>query len=397
MEESMAQHVGGVYSDDKCPLCNGNFKDDHKSALRCDTHPQHTAGTFKVKFRGTTARFSSYTDAKLFLDSKRLDIARGNWRKKEKTLGEIVDSFIDWKQDLAKVGQVGFSTVATYRSRLNRVLAFMGTEMRVSEVEYKHIHDFLYKSSYRPKTIHDSYVLFKEMVRFAHSMGYWPSPPSLTDYRVDVEKTMTLRNTITKEEQGRVLDAVYHCEWWSQPRLYIGIKFLCTYINVRPGELLGCNEEDLDRKEGILVIRKHKTGNFPKYVRLLQEDVNLFNTLPTGVPGMPLFRHDRPVQRVRVGDRFGTAAFSRAWKRGCKVAGVEDVDLYGGTRHSSAISLYRDSGLSPEQVRKATGHRSSSSFERYFNMDLDDIKELHREAAPTSPPGPITRWEINII
>jgi len=378
----MTQDIGGIYSDQRCPLCGGPYVDDKKSALRCPDHEQHIAGQFKVKFRNTTARYDSYTDAKLCLAAKREDFSTGAFQHMDRTLGEIQEAFLDWKLELVNMKQIGPDTLKVYRVRLNRITGYIGPTRKLKDIDYKVLHNFIQKTKYSLKTKYDSYVIFKEMALLAHDLGDWPKLPKFPPWRFNLDKAMKLRKTISKKLQGEILDQIYKNEFNFQPRLYVGIKFLCTYVNVRPGELLAVDECDVNKSEGILVIRKHKTGSVPKVIRLLQEDVNLLNSLPTGVPGMPLFRHDRPVQRVKVGARFGQAAFSRAWKRACKHLGVTDVDLYGGTRHSSAIALYQDAGLSPEQVKKATGHRSSSSFERYFRLDIDDIAELHAKAAP---------------
>jgi integrase len=361
----------------------GAYVDDKKSALRCPDHGHFIASQFKVKFRNTTSRYDSYTDAKLCLAAKREDLSTGVFQTMDRTLGEIQEAFLDWKFELVNMKQIKGTTLSLYRSRLNRITGFIGPMRKLGDIGYRQIHDFIHMSDYSLKSKYDSYVIFKEMVLLAHDLGDWPKLPKFPPWRYNLDRAMKLRKTITKEEQEKVLDAVYHCEWTMQPRLYVAIKFLCTYVNVRPGELLAVDECDVNKSEGILVIRKHKTGSVPKVVRLIQEDVTLLNSLPKGFPGMPLFRHDRPVQRVKVGQRFGQAAFSRAWQRACKVVGIEGVDLYGGTRHSSAIALYQDAGLSPEQVKKATGHKSSSSFNRYFRMDIDDIAELHAKAAPT--------------
>ncbi len=381
----MTQDIGGIYSDQRCPLCGGPYVDDKKSALRCPDHEQHIAGRFKVKIRNTTFRYDSYTDAKLCLAARREDLSTGSLLKPmSRTLGEIQEAFLAWKLELVNMKQIGSDTLKVYRTRLNRVTGYIGPTRKLKDIDYRVIHDFIHKTKYSLKTKYDSYVIFKEMLLLAHDLGDWPKLPKFPRWQFDLDKAMKLRKTITKKEQERVLDAVYQCEWVRQPRLYVAIKFLCTYVNIRPGELLAVNECDFNGGEGILVIRKHKTGSVPKVIRLLQEDITLLNSLPTGFPGMPLFRHDRPVQRVKVGQRFGQAAFSRAWKRACQVAGIKDVDLYGGTRHSSAVALYREAGLSPEQVKKATGHRSSSSFERYFRLDIDDIRDLHAKAAPNT-------------
>ena len=57
-----------------------------------------------------------------------------------------------------------------------------------------------------------------------------------------------------------------------------------------------------------------------------------------------------------------------------------DVDLYGGTRHSSARAL-RDR-FSPEQIRRATMHSTSKAFERYFRVEGDEVRSIY-EAGST--------------
>jgi len=57
--------------------------------------------------------------------------------------------------------------------------------------------------------------------------------------------------------------------------------------------------------------------------------------------------------------------------------GVEGVDLYGGTRHSSARALREH--FSPEQIKKASMHSTNVAFERYFKLELDDVKNIYKK------------------
>jgi hypothetical protein len=54
------------------------------------------------------------------------------------------------------------------------------------------------------------------------------------------------------------------------------------------------------------------------------------------------------------------------------------VDLYGGTRHSSATALR--SHFSPEQIKSATMHATNVAFERYFQTGPSDLKALYAAA-----------------
>ena len=67
--------------------------------------------------------------------------------------------------------------------------------------------------------------------------------------------------------------------------------------------------------------------------------------------------------------------FYKWWKRACDNLGVVDVDLYGGTRHSSAVGL-RDFAT-PEQIKRATMHTTNKAFERYFQVSKEELQRLY--------------------
>jgi len=58
---------------------------------------------------------------------------------------------------------------------------------------------------------------------------------------------------------------------------------------------------------------------------------------------------------------------------------VEGVDLYGGTRHSSAVALREF--FSPEQIRQGTMHQTNKAFERYFRIGADDVRNIYSQAS----------------
>lgn len=59
--------------------------------------------------------------------------------------------------------------------------------------------------------------------------------------------------------------------------------------------------------------------------------------------------------------------------------GIKGVDLYGGTRHSSAVALRKD--FSPEQIKQGTMHQTNKAFERYFRIGADDIREIYKQSS----------------
>jgi hypothetical protein len=57
--------------------------------------------------------------------------------------------------------------------------------------------------------------------------------------------------------------------------------------------------------------------------------------------------------------------------------GIEGVDLYGGTRHSTVRELrkYR----TPEEIRLGSMHSTNKAFERYVQVEPNDLRNIYRD------------------
>ena len=115
----------------------------------------------------------------------------------------------------------------------------------------------------------------------------------------------------------------------------------------------------------------------PKWKRPTWEDVQLVRGLPRGLPDVYFFRH--AADGSRPGPRFGKRFLYGQWKNACGQLGIEGVDLYGGTRHSSAVAMR--GSATPEQIRQATMHSTSKAFERYYRTSPDELRRLYSIAA----------------
>ena len=71
--------------------------------------------------------------------------------------------------------------------------------------------------------------------------------------------------------------------------------------------------------------------------------------------------------------------------KACDNLGIKCVDLYGGTKHSTATAL--GERLTPEEIKRGgTGSATNKAFERYFQPHREEsvkvvstIKELQRK------------------
>ena len=85
---------------------------------------------------------------------------------------------------------------------------------------------------------------------------------------------------------------------------------------------------------------------------------------------------------MKAGQPFGNRLLYKYWKKACSNLGVDGVDLYGGTKHSSAtaLRLFR----TPEQIKKATMHSTNKAFERYFKIEMDDLRDVYADTQKVS-------------
>lgn len=384
---------GGIYSDQRCKLCGESFRDNGYDGLVCENHPDERATKFKAKFMGLCNRFNTYLPAKRRLEAWRQEVDDGVFdirlHKKDSPLsiGRVIEDFIKLvKEPRVRRGKIKAETVEKYWAMLMRFVDFVGPQCLISTITHRVISKWLSQVDLAPKTVHESYRVLREVLVWAYHDGSLPTLPRFPTYDFDPDQDMEMRETVSKDKQVQILAQVYKNEWERVPRRYVGCRFLATYINVRPGELRGVKEKEFNREEGLLVIRKHKgSRTVPKIVRLLPEDVTLLESLPRGFPEMPLFRYDYDHMHMRAGDALGIQGLYRTWKRACSDLGIEGVDLYGGTRHSSAIALYKEAGIPRDEIKLSTGHATTKSFMRYLPMDVDMVANIHRHARPSDP------------
>lgn len=196
----------------------------------------------------------------------------------------------------------------------------------------------------------------------------------------EVHFELGFRKTVSKEIQRKIIEEIRLISEEINPRIYIAVKWLATYISVRPGELVRLKEGDINKEAGLFIIPHPKEKKL-KIVPLIQKDVELLRSFPASLPEIPFFRHLNGHGGATPGSGFGPRYLWKWWTKACENLGIEGVDLYAGTRHSSAMDLKRQ--FSPEQIKKATGHSTNEAFERYFRTEIEDIRLIYEFAGKT--------------
>lgn len=345
---------GRIYSDQKCSLCSSTFiHDDHRRGLFCPRHPnQQATNRFRVKFgRGTSKRFNTYKEAERFLDGLRYEVDKGTFDPRDYQKGEplgfrtLAEKWLQIKKQEVKPGS--FCNLNNYMSKAMTVWEFTN----IKSIGFGEIEDFLYSQDVSDKTRANMKSCF-------HSFWDWLRKRKVIQRNQmpdfpEISFELGWRRTINKETQQALIDEIYRISHKINLKIWLGIKWLSTYISIRPGELINIREKDIDRKSGLVFI-PHPKEKRPKVVPFLDEDIQLIESFPQGLPDLPFFRHPAGISGVTAGQQFGPKYLYKWWKKACVNLGVEGIDLYGGTRHSTALALREFA--SPEQIRRASMH-----------------------------------------
>ena len=358
--------VGGIYSDQRCPICESPFKDNGRDGLVCPNHLEQRATRFKVKFgRAICRRFGGdYKAAQRFLNGLRYKHDEGSFDvrdyRSDNPLGfeTLALKWLDQKRKDLKIKS--WNNLNNY---MNKAILVWGNR-NIKSINDGDIEDFLYGVNVSAKTrnnmkscLHD---FWKWVVRREKRQGKkiveMPEFP-------DCPYKLGWRQIIDIETQQQIIGEVYRLTYHINPKIWLGIRWLSRYTMIRPGELLGVTEGQINTKIPAIIIPDPKGGE-PVLVFLHEDDVKEVEKLPRGLPDLPFFRHLGGIQSVRPGQKFGEKYLYKWWVRACANLGVKGVDLYGGTRHSTLTAL--GEFLSPEEVKKGSLHKTNKALERYL-------------------------------
>jgi integrase len=249
----------------------------------------------------------------------------------------------------------------------------------VKTIGFSDLQDLIDSQSISDKTKHDMADCYHQFFKWLNKREKIPIP-DIPEYKF----TLGWREIIDLDTQAAIIDEVRRIAPY---RIWLGIKWLATYISIRPAEMRALREKDVNLN-GMIICRPQSTKEKkPKIVPMVEEDIALVKGLPASFPEMYFFRWEN-------GKQIDIHAFYRWWKKACASLGVEGVDLYGGTRHSSTTAMAAI--FSKEELKKSgTMHGTNKAFDRYCQGEaapslniynklssqragrhLDDIKRL---------------------
>lgn len=335
---------------------------------------EYKPGRFEAYFKGIHRRFRSKEKAERWLtairfkyDNERKFFDLRDYKIKEMPLGlkTLADQWLEIKKKKVKCYR-------NLRAHLHQAILYFGNP-NIKTIQFAQLEDFYLSLPVRlsEKTKKNYFTTLHSFWTWIHKREGIPIP----EFPV-ITYELKRRKTISKEQQEAILDEIKRISYHINPKIWLGIKWLATYISLRPGELINIKEGDIDLKLGVLNVKDTKSNKY-KTIPLLDEDIEYINRLPKALPYLFFFRHGKRKgvsQSKRF--RFGKDYLYSWWKQVCKNLAITGVDLYGGTRHSSAQWL-RLQGRTPEEIKRATMHSTTEAFNRYFEMELEDLREIY--------------------
>ncbi len=362
--------AGGLYSREKCPVCGANLRDTGRW-MACPNHPtQRSDRGIYVKISGITRRFDgNYAAAQRFLTGVRFKRDEGSFDKRDYSssrplsIDNLLAKWLEYKKDEVASGN--------YRNLMNyalRATEYFGNTS-VKSIGYAELEDFSKSLKVSQKTRKNYLAALHHFFSWCHRRGDIDKMPDFPVIRFE----LGYRQIVGKDTQIRIIEEIKRI---SSVKTWLGVKWLATYINVRPAEMRSLKEGHIDLENGYLLFPHPKEDRY-KTAPLIPGDVEILQSFPIAFSGeMFFFRHDSGMQ-------FGEKHFYNAWIRACKNLGISGVDLYGGTRHSSARALRKF--FSPERIKRAVGSATNAAFERYFMIEGEEVREVfsQADAAPT--------------
>lgn len=163
---------------------------------------------------------------------------------------------------------------------------------------------------------------------------------------------------LNREEERRLLAAC------NGRRAHLRSILICALdTGMRRGEILQLCWKDVNVEEGIITIRATTTKTMrPRSVPMTSRLREEFNRMKETAPDDPEFLV------------FGIESdVKHSFISACKASGVEEFHFHD-CRHTATTRLAQ-SGLSPLEVMRITGHSQLSTLTRYFNQTNEQLKK----------------------
>ncbi len=259
--------IGGIYSRERCPKCNRSFKDDGKTGLYCPKHRDEKASSFFIKFKGVYKTFTYYDSARRFLEGIRYKEDEGTFDRRDYQAGNplgfktLSDKWLLLKSDEVQRGVITKRHFQNLQNYIKTAQEFFD-DITIKKIQYGELEDFKSSLNVGAKTasnymscLHDFFTWVWRREKKSFRQYEFPEFP-------ECKFTLGFRNVIDKETQDAILNEVWNISHNVNPKIYLAIRWLATYISIRPKELLSLQEGHIDTGNGYFLFPHPKEKRY---------------------------------------------------------------------------------------------------------------------------------------
>lgn len=380
---------GNIYTRQKCQICGSSLVNNEKrNGCFCKKHPdQQATGRFYMKFGNEINKsFKDYNSAARYLTGLRYENDRGTYDvrdhlgSKPLSFTNLADKYLTFKE---QQNLVSFYHIKRFMFQASRYFR----DTNVKNIKRRHIRDFLDTLDVSDKTkkntasqLHDFFYNYLYEEQEILTLAQLPKFPK-------IECELGFRKLIDIETREKIVDKIREDTYSLNPKIWLGIDMLCSYGKIRPIDLRRLKEGDFDLEYGFMTIwrpSKSKMKKSPKVVsiKLLDYHIDEIKKVKAQFPATNevfFFRHTEKSRFPNV--VIGKDYLYRVWKKACEHFGIFDLDLYGGTRHSSTTAIGKI--LGKKKAKDFSGHDTNQAFDRYCQIGEQDDFEITKIMAKT--------------
>jgi site-specific recombinase XerD len=244
------------------------MRDNGRNGCTCPDHRGQAATTFIVRFgRKIFKRFTNYEEASRFLTGLRFKSDEGTFDARDyhssNPLGfmQLAAKYLEIKEQTLKP--------ASYRAILSHIRRAENAfgHKNVKEIHYADIEDFfLAQKDVSSKTVQNIKTTLHNF--FAWCIKRKVLKPDQMPEFPEWSYELGFRKTLDKGTQEAILDEIQRLTPYN-PRAHLAIRWLATYVSLRPGDLVDILEEDIDHAQGLVVLRRHKTSKSTHKIKVV--------------------------------------------------------------------------------------------------------------------------------
>lgn len=362
--------IGYIACPNRCN-CGGIYRWDHRNALFCEKCGAECPGPFTVRFgRKINHHFKyDYHAAENYLSHLRHKKSQGTFDVRDymssQPLG-FVQQATKWLE--IKSEKLIPKVLQNMELTMTRAAAFWGNR-NVKDIREGDIEDFLRSLKVGQKTRHNYNTYLIEFWKWLNRREKIP----MLEFPNTKDFVLGFRKVISIKMQQEIIDEAKNIIYKRNPKVWLGIRMLSRYIQIRPGELMRIIEGNIDLDiPAMLLPPEDAKIRQPLMVFLWPDDVEEIKAMPRGLPDLLFFRHPAN-KRAEAGQPFGQRFLYKIWVQACKNLGYMRTetrpitDLYAGTRHSTITAL--GELYDRNKVKEMTGHRTNKALDRYLQVE----------------------------